>query len=144
MKNKLKDMPRTYYFGINIDQQLIPGHALHAKGLQRQIGVVTLVSSQERRALLVPRLNRGSTAGQPVVLFLRRLYVRIRLFVLPKRRSEQLSSVLWWARGTDLSWASRTFDVPSGRASLALPPRCAPPRPDPPVVCPGFGLGRFG
>ena len=36
----------------------IPGHALHEKGLQRQIGVVTLVSSQERRALAVPLVNR--------------------------------------------------------------------------------------
>ena len=56
----------------------IPGHALHEKGLQRQISVGTLVSSQERRALAVlvvnrlstagqPRVNRGSTAGQPRV-----------------------------------------------------------------------------
>ena len=37
----------------------IPGHALHEKGLQRQIGVGTLVSSQERRALAVPLINRG-------------------------------------------------------------------------------------
>ena len=36
-----------------------PGHALHEEGLQRQIGVGTLVSSQERRALLVPLINRG-------------------------------------------------------------------------------------
>ena len=41
----------------------VPGHALHEKGLQRQVGVGTLVSSQERRALLVARINRGSTAG---------------------------------------------------------------------------------
>ena len=44
-----------------------PGHALHEKGLQRQIGVGTLVSSQEQRALLVPVINRLSTAGQPVI-----------------------------------------------------------------------------
>ena len=37
---------------------VIPGHALHEKGLQRQIGVCTLVSSQERRAAVVPRINR--------------------------------------------------------------------------------------
>ena len=29
------------------------------------------------------------------------------------------------------------------RPGLAPPPRRAPPRPDPPVVCPGFGLCRF-
>ena len=36
-----------------------PGHALHEKVLQRQIGVGKLVSIQERRALLVPVINRG-------------------------------------------------------------------------------------
>ena len=35
------------------------GYALYEKGLQRQAGVGTLVSIQERRALLVPRLYRG-------------------------------------------------------------------------------------
>ena len=45
----------------------VPGHALHEKGLQRQIAVGTLVNSQQRRALAVPRLNRWSTAGQPLV-----------------------------------------------------------------------------
>ena len=37
----------------------IPGHALHEKGLQIQIGDGTLVSNQERRALAVPVINRG-------------------------------------------------------------------------------------
>ena len=50
----------------------VPGHALHEEGLQRQIGVGTLVSSQERRALFVPLINRWSNAGQPLILFLRR------------------------------------------------------------------------
>ena len=40
-----------------------PGHALHEKGLQRQIGVDTLASNQEQRALLVPVINRELTAG---------------------------------------------------------------------------------
>ena len=35
-----------------------PGHALHEKGLQRQISVGTLVNSQQRRALAVPVINR--------------------------------------------------------------------------------------
>ena len=35
-----------------------PGHALHEKGLRRQIGVGTLVSSQERRTFLVLLINR--------------------------------------------------------------------------------------
>ena len=44
-----------------------PGHALHEKGLQRQQGVGPLASSQERRAVFVTRINRVSTAYQPVV-----------------------------------------------------------------------------
>ena len=50
-----------------INVHIIPGHALHEKGLQRQIAVGTLVNSQQRRALAVPRLNRWSTAGEPLV-----------------------------------------------------------------------------
>ena len=45
----------------------VRGHALHEKGLQRQLGVGTLVSSQERRALLVPLMNPLQTADGPVV-----------------------------------------------------------------------------
>ena len=57
---------------------IIPGHALHEKGLQRQQGVVPLVGSQEQRALLVPLVNRLSTADfvPPSV------YIGFRLFVL--------------------------------------------------------------
>ena len=44
-------------------RQTLPGYALYEKGLLRQKGVHPLVSSKEQRALLVPRLNRGSTAG---------------------------------------------------------------------------------
>ena len=36
---------------------VIPEHALHEKGSQRQIGVVKLVSSQERRTAVAPRIN---------------------------------------------------------------------------------------
>ena len=38
---------------------IFPGHALHEKGLQRQMDVGTLVNSQQRRALTVPVINRG-------------------------------------------------------------------------------------
>ena len=51
--------------GFGIPQ--VPGHAMHEKGLQRQIAVGTLVNSQQRRALAVSQLNRWSTAGQPLV-----------------------------------------------------------------------------
>ena len=50
-----------------------PGHALHEKGLQRQIGVGTLLSSQKRRALFVPRFNRTfcSSTGLHRISFVR-------------------------------------------------------------------------
>ena len=37
-------------------------HPLHEEGLQRQIGVGTLVSSQERKPLFVSLVKRWSTA----------------------------------------------------------------------------------
>ena len=59
-----------------------------------------------------------------------------------KRRSGQFSSVPWRATGTVASWASRPVDVLSGPARPGPPPHRAPPRANPPVVCPGFGLGK--
>ena len=50
-----------------LEQFNIPGNALHEKGLQRQISVGTLLSSQERRALFVPLINRRLTADEPLV-----------------------------------------------------------------------------
>ena len=41
-----------------------PGHTLHERGLPKQIGVGPLVSSQERRTAVVPRINRLSTGFQ--------------------------------------------------------------------------------
>ena len=41
---------------------LVPGHALHEKGLLGQQGVGPLVSNQERRAAVFPLINRSSTA----------------------------------------------------------------------------------
>ena len=38
---------------------VIPGHALHEKGLQSQLGVGTMISNEERRAAVVPQINRG-------------------------------------------------------------------------------------
>ena len=83
----------------NMAKQLfsrIPANVLHEKGLQRQIGVGTLVSSQERRALAVPLINRLSAAGQPLVnrgstadFVPPSVYIGFRLFVLPKRHPGQ-------------------------------------------------------
>ena len=36
----------------------IPGHALHEKDLQRQLGVGTLVSNHKRRVAVISRINR--------------------------------------------------------------------------------------
>ena len=117
----------------------IPGHALHEKGLQRQIAVGTLVNSQQRRALLVPLINRGSTGRfvPPPV------YIGFPLFVLAKRRSEQLFTVSWRARETVGFLADRNVGTVFCPASLRPAVRSAPRRRDPPVVCPGFGLDRF-
>ena len=73
-----------------------PGHALHKKDLRKQIGVGTLVSSQERRALAVLLITRSSTANQPRVnrgstadFFPPSVYIGFRLFVLPNTHPGQ-------------------------------------------------------
>ena len=71
------------------------------------ISVGALVSSQERRALLVPRMNCGSNAHCVPVL----VYVEFRLFVLPKNSSRQLLSGVWKETRTDVSWANRHLGV---------------------------------
>ena len=52
------------FFGLLETEMVVrvPGHALHEKGLQGQKGVGPLVSSWERRAAVVPLMNRLSTA----------------------------------------------------------------------------------
>ena len=123
-----------------LDSTGIPGHALHEKGLQRQKGVGPLVSSQEQRALLVPVINRC----QPVVN--RGFCSRIGL--------HRISLV----RASGETFRRRVFDALEGTRDACLlgeqfcrrpvlpdpapPPRRAP-RPDPPVVCPGFGFDKF-
>ena len=74
----------------------------------------------------------------------RMVYMGIRLLVLPKQHSGLLCSMPWrpWvARGEVVSWANRPVSVPS-----PAPPRrpvVRPPRPNPPVVYPGFGFDMF-
>ena len=42
-----------------------PGHTLHETGFQGPTSVCTLANNQERRAAVVPRINRGYTADTP-------------------------------------------------------------------------------
>ena len=106
---------------------VVPGHALHEKGSQRQNGVGPLVGSQKRRALLVLVTNRLQTACQPLTLFLHSVYIGFRFFVLLEKRSGDVSSMPWGVRGTLVSWAYCSVGVPSCPA----PPRRPAVRPDP-------------
>ena len=68
--------------------------------------------------------------------------LRIRLFVLPKRRSGQFSR---FAGGQEGGLSLGRIDLTASRPTQprpASPPRRAPPRPDRPVVCSGFGFER--
>ena len=97
-----------------------PGHALHEKGLQRQIGVGTLVNSQQRRALavpVIPRINRWSN-GRFVPSA---VYIEFPLCVLAKRRSEQL---LHCAGGPEGRLASKATEM---SAPCSAQRRPAPP-----------------
>ena len=119
------DLPRLhrrFCSSVGVNYVRTPGHALHEKGLQRQIGGGTLVSSHEQRALFVPRLNRGSTADfvPPSVS------IGFRLFVLLERRSSDVSSIPWKVQGTCVSWANSSV----GTQSCPTPPGRPAGRPD--------------
>ena len=107
---------------------VVPGHALHEKGSQRQKGVGPLVGSQKRRALLVPVINRLQTGCQPVILFPHSVYIGFCLFVLLGGRSGDVSSMPWGygrrlSPGRNVLWAFG----PARPRPAALP--CAPNRP---------------
>ena len=109
----------------------VPGHALHDKVFQRQ-----MVSSQERRAAVTPRLNRGSTARcvPPSV------YLGFRLVVITKNFKTIVFDALEGKKaGCLLGGPTRRRPdlrcrAPPCRTAVRRP---APPRP---AVCPGFGL----
>ena len=86
-----------------------------------------------------PLVNRWSTAGfvPPPV------YIGFPLFVLAKRRSEQLFTVPWRARETVAFWADRNVGTLFCPASSRPAVRRAPRRIDPSVVCPCFRLDRL-
>ena len=122
-----------------------PRHALYEKRFQRQKGVGPLVGSQEHRAPLVPRLNRLSNAGQPLISFLR-LFLNTNYIVCScfrRKRSEQCSR---FAGGQEGGSSLGRIDPTASRPTLFRPaplPRRASPRPDRPVVSPGFGFDTF-
>ena len=66
------------------------------------------------------------------------VYIGIHLFVLPKRRPGQLSTVPWRARGTLVSWANRPVGPDLARPA---PPRSALPSAAPPR--PASGMSGF-
>ena len=99
-----------------------------------KIGVGTLVSSQEPRALFVSLINRLQTGCQPLVnrLFCSSVGFKyeFRLFVLPKRRSREcsLDSLEGKSEGCLLAGSTQRRPVLS---SPALPRCPAVRRPDP-------------
>ena len=91
----------------------------HEKGLQRQMGVGTLVSNQERRALFVPVINRCSSAGfvPPSV------YMGFCLFVLLGRGGGMFGGY----EGGLFPWRTVLLASSSARPCPATP-LCPPPR----------------
>ena len=123
---------------LHREKYIFPDMPCMSRVYKDKANVGALVSSQERGALAVPRINPGSTAGFVPLS----VYIGFRLFVLLKRYSEQLSSV---PRGLEVQLFLGRTDPSASRLARPRPaplPRRAPPRPDPPVVCPGFGLDR--
>ena len=84
-------------------------------------------------------INRLSTAD----FVCPSVYIGFPLFVLAKRRSEQLFTVRWRAWGAVGFQGDRnvgTLFCPASRRPAVCPSPC---RSDPPVVCSGFGLDGF-
>ena len=99
---------------------------MHKKGLRRQIGASPLVSSQERRALVVLWVNGllCSAISLQRILFVRASGELFRTFVFDPMG----------AKGSVVSWANRPVGVPCQhihreRTAGRVLPRLAPPRP---------------
>ena len=107
-------------------ENVIPGHALHGKGLQRQSGVGPLFSSQGRRAAIIPLINRSSAARRVPRFGSHRI-----LFV--RAAEESSRNVAFGALGVEME--GRPLGAPLRRAD----PPC-PAVPGPPVGCPGHAL----
>ena len=121
----------------------IPKHALHEKSCRDKYATVHWPAAKQKSASRPadnPRINRWSNMGYvpPSV------WMGFPLFVLPKRGPRRVAFDSPERQRTVLSWANRSVGVPlcSAPAIPAIPP-CAQPRPDPPVVCPGFGFDKW-
>ena len=127
---------------VSVPLSVVPGHALHAKVLQKHKGVGPLFSCHAQRACFVPQLNRLSTTGQQFISFLHLFcankvsFVRASGKTLKRLFFDPLEST------RDLFFLGEKFCWHPILPNPARPPRRAP-RPDLPVVCPGFNFGRF-
>ena len=113
----------------------IPRHALHEKGLQKQIGVGPSASSSEQRAFFVPRINRGS-------MVVNRFLSSIGLHRLSFARASEGSS----RRVVYDSLESKKDHFFLANRPASAPPRLIPPCPTPSLTAccmSGFWIIQF-
>ena len=118
---------------------------MHEDVSQRQISVGTLVSSQVRRALAVPLVNRGLTAGQQQAN--RGINYEVDCSCFRRKVQDSVFDSLhgkregcFFARSSTPSYSAPPW--PPNPRCPGPSPRHAPPRTDRAVVCPGFGFDK--
>ena len=85
-----------------------------------------MVSSHERRLTIVPRINHWSSTT--LIFIPPSMFIGFRLFVLLKRRSEQVCKMPWKVRWSVVPWANRSVGASSCPASpRPTAPLCAAP-----------------
>ena len=95
---------------------LVLGHALYENNSREQKGIRPLVSSQERKALIIWLINRSSTGRKPLVVFLDPVYTGLDTYVASEETSRTVFVVPCWAR-------SHTA-IPFRPAALRRAPLC--------------------
>ena len=113
------------------------GHALHDTDLQGQTSIDPVVSSQERRGAVVPRINRVSLSSSIGLHGISCVRASEETF-----RTVAFDALVRKEDGCFLGGPSRRrpvlpFPAPPRRTAVRRP------SPDPPVVCPGFGLDKY-
>ena len=126
---------------MNLSIPKFPGHILHEKCLQRQQGAGPLVSSQETKSLFRP-------ADKPLVKRGFRSSIGLHRISLVRASEQSFRTGLFDAflGGCEGPLSPGRTDLSASRLARprpAPPPRRAPPRPDPSVVCSGFGPDKF-